>query len=62
MTAIFLIGLVSIMDKDEMMFRLAITLAERMLNKGLISVDDFEKMRELLLEKYSPYISELCAK
>ncbi len=62
MTAIFLIGLVSNMDKDEMMFRLAVTLAERMLDKGIIGVDDFEKMREILLEKYSPYISELCAK
>ncbi len=45
-----------------MMYKLSISIAKNMLDNEIISSDDYAKIKEILLEKYKPYISELIAK
>lgn len=44
---------------NEMMYQLSISVAKNMLKNGLVSIDDFNKMNCILLEKYRPFIGEL---
>lgn len=46
-------------EKDEMMYQLSIFVAKNMLKQEIISIQDFERMNCILLEKYNPYIGEL---
>lgn len=46
-------------EKDEMIYQLSIYVAKNMLKQEIISIQDFERMNCILLEKYNPYIGEL---
>lgn len=46
-------------EHNEIMYQLSISIAKRMLENRLITVDDFEKMNCILLDKYNPYIGLL---
>lgn len=47
--------------KDEMDYQLLHTLMNNFLNKGLLTKEEFEEIRQDLLQKFKPYISELLA-
>ena len=47
------------MDKDIIGYCSAIAQARRMLKLGIISLDDYEKIDHVLLEKYSLSLSSL---
>ncbi|KRN88739.1 SHOCT domain-containing protein [Ligilactobacillus ceti] len=52
------------MDKEkqnEMMYQVAISFYQKLLDDGVISKSEFKNIRGILLEKYKPYISELSA-
>lgn len=48
--------------KNEMDYQLLYTLMNNFLKKGLLTKEEFEKIKQELLQKYEPYISELLAK
>ncbi len=55
---------VAVMDKEkqnEMMYQVAISFYQKLLDDGVISKSEFKNIRGILLEKYKPYISELSA-
>jgi len=45
----------------EMAYQVSLALAENLLQSGLISDEEFSRMRKLLLEKYSPILGSLFA-
>ena len=47
--------------KDEMDYQLLHTLMNNFLNKGLLTKEEFEEIKQDLLRKYEPYISNLLA-
>lgn len=52
------------MDKDLIekisAFRLSMNFAKTMLSRGIITDEDYEKIRTILLEKYELSLSTLC--
>jgi hypothetical protein len=64
MTAILQIGLeVTLVSKEqferEKNYRIAISIAKGMLDKGVIDQDDFSVIDNMLSEKYCPVLREL---
>ena len=47
------------MDKDIIGYCSAIAQARRMLKMGIISMDDYEKIDHVLLEKYAEFIEPI---
>ncbi|MGH2116918.1 SHOCT domain-containing protein [Aerococcus sp. L_32] len=47
------------MIQQEMNYQLALSLLKNLRYQGLITVEEYEKGRCILLEKYTPYIAEL---
>lgn len=47
------------MKTNELNYRILLCVLESMLAKEVIKPDEFECVRQILLEKYEPYISQL---
>lgn len=46
---------------SELDYQVSLTMAKNLLQAGLISDEEFSKMRALLLEKYTPVLGNLFA-
>lgn len=46
-------------EHDEIMYELSIAFAKTLYKKQLITIDEFNDMNRILLEKYHPFIGEL---
>ena len=44
---------------NEMTYQLTMVQAKVLLNNGAITIKEFELFRQLMLEKYQPFISQL---
>lgn len=45
--------------ENEMRYQLLLSLIGNLEEKGLISNEEYEEIKDTLIEKYSPFISEL---
>ena len=46
-------------NHNEIMYQLSISITKKILDEKLITIEEFEKMNCILLEKYHPFIGEL---
>lgn len=47
---------------NEMTYQLTMIQAKLLLDNGALTVEEFEQFRQLMLEKYQPFISRLSTK
>lgn len=46
---------------NDMLYQAGLSGAKAMLKNGIISVEEFEEIKQLLLEQFSPYLGRLTA-
>ncbi|SET03051.1 SHOCT domain-containing protein [Anaerobranca gottschalkii] len=43
----------------EKNYRVSMAIAKEMLEKGIINIEDYEKIKEIFIEKYNPLLGRL---
>ena len=49
----------AVLDTNERRFHAALALAKAMLSKGLITAQEYKKIKEMFVQKYGPVLGEL---